>query len=119
MPAQRSPVAVEPFDIVIVPFPFTDRLASKRRPALVLSGAAFNSATRHCVLAMITSAEQSHWKGDCTIADLAAAGLTAPCLVRPKLFTLDQRLVLRVSGTLASADRKRLRAAWKGLLALA
>ncbi len=119
MPAARPAVAFEPFDIVIVPFPFTDRLASKRRPALVLSGAAFNSATRHCVLAMITSAEQSHWPGDCAIADLSATGLTAPCLVRPKLFTLDQRLIQRVSGKLTSTDCKRLRTAWKGLLALA
>jgi mRNA interferase MazF len=119
MPVGRGAIALEPFDVVIVPFPFTDRQASKRRPALVLSGAAFNAATRHCVLAMITSAEQSHWQGDCPITHLTAAGLHTACIVRPKLFTLDQRLVLRVNGKLAEADRKRLRTAWKGLLALA
>lgn len=32
----------EPFDVVVVPFPFTDRRAAKRRPALALSSAGFN-----------------------------------------------------------------------------
>ena len=27
----------DPFDIVVVPFPYADRLAEKRRPALVIS----------------------------------------------------------------------------------
>ena len=27
----------EPFDVIVVPFPFTDSLKTKRRPALVLS----------------------------------------------------------------------------------
>jgi mRNA interferase MazF len=99
-----------------VPFPFTDRLASKRRPELVLSPPAFHQPARNSVLAMISSAEQSAWPGDCAIADLVAAGLAAPCLVRLKLFTLDHRLILRSSGHLSAADQKRLRAAWKGLL---
>lgn len=56
----------ERFTVVRVPFPFTDRLASKNRPALVLSDAeAFNTPTGHAVLAMITSAENPAWAGDC------------------------------------------------------
>ena len=31
----------QPFDLVRVPFPFTDRQTSKRRPALVLSTLGF------------------------------------------------------------------------------
>lgn len=27
----------EPFDVIVVPFPYVDRLAEKRRPALVIS----------------------------------------------------------------------------------
>jgi hypothetical protein len=27
----------DPFDVVVVPFPYADRLAEKRRPALVIS----------------------------------------------------------------------------------
>ena len=32
----------DPLDVVAVPFPFTERPAVKRRPALVVSSAAFN-----------------------------------------------------------------------------
>jgi mRNA interferase MazF len=69
-------VGCEAFDVVVVPFPFTDRAASKRRPALVLSDAdAFKAATGQVVLAMITSAKHAGWPLDILIEDLAAAGL--------------------------------------------
>jgi mRNA interferase MazF len=106
------------FDIVVVPFPFTDREATKRRPALVVSHTAFNRPSAHSVLAMITSAEQFPWRGDCSIQDLISAGLTTACLIRLKLFTLDHRLIIRKAGVLSPGDQKSLRAAWKGLLAV-
>ena len=50
------------FDVVRVPFPFTDRQAAKNRPALVLSNAkAFNRSADHSVMAMITSASHGPW----------------------------------------------------------
>ena len=104
------------FDVVVVPFPFTDRTPSKRRPALVMSSAAFNSASQHSVLAMITSAEQSRWPGDLPISDPESAGLASNCLVRLKIFTLDRRLIVRRAGALAAADQKTLRSSWKTLL---
>ena len=79
-------------DVIIVPFPFTDRATTKRRPAVVLSNAAFNTATGHVIAAMITSAKQSAWSSDVAITDLAAAGLAVPCVVRMKLFTLEKVL---------------------------
>lgn len=104
------------FDVVVVPFPFTDRTASKRRPALVLSSASFNKGTGHSVMAMITSAEQSSWPGDVPITDLDAAGLPSDCLVRLKLFTLDHRLILKKAGQLARKDRDQLADRWKRLI---
>lgn len=104
------------FDVVVVPFPFTDRQAAKRRPALVLSTASFNRTTRHSVLAMITSAEQSNWPGDVPITDLDAAGLPSECLVRLKLFTLDHRLIVKRAGRLNVKDREALAARWKPLI---
>ena len=95
----------ERWQVVRVPFPFTDGLASKNRPALVLSAAAaFNAPAGHLVLAMITSAGNAPWPLDCAIQDLAGAGLPAPSVVRCKLFTLDARLVRGSLGRLAPHD---------------
>ncbi|MEQ9530333.1 MAG: type II toxin-antitoxin system PemK/MazF family toxin [Haliea sp.] len=106
----------EAFDVVVVPFPFTDRLTSKRRPALVLSTASFNTASGHAVMAMITSARHSSWPLDVAIQTLQSAGLPAASCVRMKLFTLDLRLVIRKAGTLHEDDVKRVREALVQLL---
>jgi mRNA interferase MazF len=112
-------VAYECYDVVVVPFPFTDRAASKRRPALVLSrAAAFNTPSGHAVLAMITSRENEPWPLDVAVADRERAGLPAPSMVRMKLFTLDQRLVLRKIGELAQGDRRNVSRALRRLLGL-
>lgn len=113
-----SSLLLAPFDVVVVPFPFTDRNATKRRPALVLTHSIFNQAVQQAVLATITSAEQSSWPRDCAIDDIDAAGLPAASLILLKLFTLEQRLILRKAGTLGAADQKKLRSRWKLLLAI-
>lgn len=92
------------FDIIIVPFPFSESKASKRRPALLLSTEQFLDVTGHGILAMITSTRQA-WKYDVLIQDVKAAGLDTPCAVRMKLFTLDARLFLRRAGSLGAKDR--------------
>jgi mRNA interferase MazF len=98
-------VIFERFAVVRVPFPFTDRSATKNRPALVLSdAAAFNTPAGHSVMAMVTSARNAPWPLDCVLADLDAAGLPAPSRVRFKLFTLDHRLVRGQLGHLAADD---------------
>lgn len=93
------------FDVVVVPFPFTDTEASKRRPALVLSAdQTFNSPVGHSVMAMITTASRSAWALDVEITDLTSAGLKAPSIVRMKLFTLDHALVRKQIGRLSAVD---------------
>jgi mRNA interferase MazF len=91
--------------VVVVPFPFSDRAGDKRRPALVLSRRAFNQSG-HTVLAMITTAAHEPWPGDVKVAGLEAAGLSVACRLRLKLFTLDNRLIVRRIGRLTSRDQK-------------
>jgi len=98
-------VDFEPFDVVVVPFPFTDKVGTKRRPALVVSSASFNGHHDQVVLAMITSAKQSDWPSDVQLEEWTAAGLTVPCRVRFKLFTLDRGTVLKKAGALSPHDR--------------
>lgn len=105
------------FAVVRVPFPFTDRNATKNRPALVLSEpVAFNTPAGHTVMAMITSQTNSPWPLDCPLTDLAAAGLPTPSKVRFKLFTLDHRLVRGQLGKLSPADAEVVRAGLASLL---
>lgn len=106
------------FDVVVVPFPFSDRAITRRRPALVLSDAPFAEHSGSAILAMITSARQSDWPGDTPVTDRDKAGLAVPCKVRLKLFTLDTRLILQRVGRLGEADRTAVRAALKDALPL-
>ena len=103
------------YDIVVVPFPFTDRRATKRRPALALSTAEFSAEAGHTVLAMITSADNPDWPLDVLI-DSVRAGLRAASKVRMKLFTLDNRVIRRAIGTLNDVDRRAVAQAMKQLL---
>jgi mRNA interferase MazF len=109
-------VTCKPYDVVVVPFPFTDRRTSKRRPALALSSETFSAESGHTVLAMITSADNPRWPMDVVI-DAKEVGLRAPSKVRMKLFTLDNRLILHATGSLARTDQRAVSAVVRKLLA--
>jgi len=104
------------FDIVVVPFPFTDRATTKRRPALVVSSEEFFAQSKHVICAMITTAGQSAWESDIEIFEWESAGLPKASKVRFKLFTLDGRFVLRHLGSLSGSDRQRIQKSLSGIL---
>ncbi|MDE0343678.1 MAG: type II toxin-antitoxin system PemK/MazF family toxin [Deltaproteobacteria bacterium] len=105
-------------DVVVVPFPFTDRQTSKRRPALVVSSADFNDAHEQSILAMVTSV-RAPWPSDVTIQDWQEAGLNVPCKVRFKLFTVDDGLIVRRIGSLSTRDARTVRTALSHVLVAA
>lgn len=98
--------AFDQWRVVVVPFPFADGPKVKNRPAVVLSSRAFNESG-NTVMAMITSARHSLWPGDVAL-DHEAAGLPKPCVVRPKVFTIDNRLIRAALGALAPNDIDRV-----------
>jgi mRNA interferase MazF len=105
-------VAFEQWHVVVAPFPFSDGPARRRRPALVLSRSdALGNVIGHSVLAMITSAGHRRWPLDVPLADLSAAGLPAPSMVRLKILTLDGRLVERRVGALGPPDESAVQGA--------
>jgi len=112
-------VTYNQFDIVKVPFPFTDKLVTKNRPALIISSAtAFNNQIEQSVMAMITSAKQSDWPLDTVITDIQAAGLPVPSLIRLKLFTLEHRLIRGTLGQLSNEDQLTFDSNMRGLLGI-
>jgi mRNA interferase MazF len=93
------------WDIVKVPFPYTDRPVRQRRPALVVAGGEIEVGHGLLWLLMITSAENRGRPDDVGISDLDGAGLPASSIVRPsKIAAVDARDAQRL-GTLSSVDR--------------
>jgi mRNA interferase MazF len=93
------------WDIVKVPFPYTDRPVRQHRPALVVAAGEIESAHGLLWLVMITTAKNRGWPGDVTISELRVAGLPAPSIVRPaKIATIAAHDAERL-GMLPLPDR--------------
>ena len=56
-----SEPALRQWDVVVLPFPYADRLAEKRRPGVVVSKTALARDHGIVWVAMITSAENAGW----------------------------------------------------------
>ena len=107
-----GPLTLQPFDVVVVPFPYGDAVGVKRRPAVVVSHPALATEQARVWVAMVTSAPGPWLRGDALVTDLEAAGLARTCRVRAaKLTTLDLAEVVRTTGALGDADRASLRSA--------
>jgi len=107
----------EPWDIVRVPFPYTDRPIRQRRPALVIAADKIEAEHGLLWLMMITSAENRGWPSDIAISDLVLAGLPAASIVRAaKIATVEARDAQRL-GMLPPADRDAVSLQLKRLLA--
>ncbi len=95
------------FDVVVVPFPYSDRLAEKRRPALVVSDPDLERSCGLIWVAMITSSGRSRLLGDVALQDLKAAGLPVTSTIRTgKIATIEPHRILRTAGRLAAVDQE-------------
>jgi mRNA interferase MazF len=106
----------DPFDVVVVPFPYADRLAEKRRPALVISNRKL-AAHGLVWVVMITSADNEPWPSDVMIADLDRAGLPAPSVVRPaKIACIEPGRIDRRVGRLDKGVARKVGQRLRGFL---
>jgi mRNA interferase MazF len=106
------------YDVLVVPFPYSDRLAEKRRPALVVSDPELERQSGLVWVAMITSAGRAQQLADVPIRDQAAAGLPAASTVRAgKIATIEPNRVLRQAGALSRSDREAVARALKACAA--
>lgn len=93
--------------IVLVPFPFTDLSAVKRRPALIISNDTYNDATGDVIIAQITSKVNSPRRpGDHRLNDWRGAGLPLPSLVRARMTTLHSSLLVRSLGRMPDGEMR-------------
>jgi mRNA interferase MazF len=86
------------YPVVVVPFPFTDLQASKRRPAVVL----VTFARCDLLICQITSRSDSYSAAVAiNAADSMRGGIDRPSVALPhRLVTVDEAVILRAAGTL-------------------
>lgn len=105
-------------DIVLVPFPFTDQSGAKKRPAVIVSSAAYNQARRDAVIMAVTSQiKPSGTFAEVIIQDWQAAGLLKPSAIKPVIATIEQALILKHLGQLSTRDQPALRKAIAAIIA--
>jgi mRNA interferase MazF len=105
MPIGEPMPTFNAWDIVKVPFPYTDRPVRERRPALVVGTSVIQKEHGLLWVTMITSQANRGWPGDVAVSDLGEAGLPAASVVRTaKIATIEASETERI-GALPAADR--------------
>jgi mRNA interferase MazF len=87
-------------DVVLLPIPFTDLTSRKVRPAIILGR---NGAD--LFLVPITSQLSNT---DFPLKEWRAAGLNVASGVKAQIATVDENLVVKIIGALATVDRQLL-----------
>ena len=105
------------FDVIVVPFPYSERLAEKRRPAVVVSNDRLHREG-FLWIAMITGAGKAARTGVVPIQVLSAAGLPGASIVRTlKVATVEPERILRKIGRLADREHVAVKRALASFLA--
>lgn len=103
--------------MLLVPYPFTDQGGTKQRPAVVLSGKAYNQNHPDLILAPVTS-QIAHIQDEVILDNWKIAGLLKPSSVKPLLSSFEASLVRRKLGQLSPSDLEHVRALFKRIFDL-
>lgn len=94
-------------DVILVPFPFTDQSASKKRPAVVISSTAYHSDRPDVILMAITSQVRPTLTiGEIPVTHVDGSGLLKPSVIKPVIATIERALIIRKLGRLHANDRR-------------
>jgi mRNA interferase MazF len=85
-------------DVVLLPIPFTDLTSSKVRPAIVIGHGAFAGDL------FVTPVTSQLANTDFVLNSWRAAGLNVASGVKAQICTVEDRLVRRIVGKLATSD---------------
>jgi mRNA interferase MazF len=87
-------------DVVLVPFPFTDQSATKKRPAVVISSNAYNAERPDLVIMAVTSQlRPTNSFGEVVVDQWQQAGLLKPSAIKPVITTIEKGLVIKAMGS--------------------
>ncbi len=106
-------------DVVLVPFPFSDQSAAKKRPAIIISSDSYNNISQDIIIMAVTGQiSGAVGIGEFFIEDWQSAGLVKPSAAKAALSTIEKKLVIKNLGKLSSKDLSKLIKALKELFEL-
>ncbi len=106
-------------EIILVPFPFSNQSAIKKRPAVIVSSNKYNKLSSDVIIMAITSQIQHIYDiGERRLKDWQTAGLLKPSAIKSAISTLEQKLIIKKLGSLSSDDLKAMNNGLKELLSL-
>lgn len=104
-------------DVVLVPFPFTNQMTMKQRPAVIVSTHNYARQRPDVIVMAITSQVRGSISfADTLLRDWQQANLLKLSVVKPVLATLEQSLVIKQLGQLSVSDQMALRITMKEIL---
>lgn len=104
MRRMKSITTYKKWEIILVPFPFTDLKSIKKRPALIVSPDEYNQKME-IVIAFITSKLDSKYRlGDYKIQEWQKSNLPKPSMIRMKFATINSAIVIKKIGKLSEKD---------------
>jgi mRNA interferase MazF len=87
-------------DVVLLPVPFTDLTSRKVRPAVVVG--------RNGIDLFLVPISSQLSMIDVLLSDWRGAGLNVPCGIKAQIATVEERLVIKLVGSIRAADQKSL-----------
>jgi len=103
-------------DVVLVEFIFSEKIGSKKRPALVLSSDRYNESRQEVIVVAITSNIERQLIGDTKLKDWKEAGLRYPSLVTAIIQTIKAEMITHRLGSLSEEDFQSVKANLKMVL---
>lgn len=100
----KSTTTYKKWDIALVPFPFTSKKSSKRRPVLIVSPEEYNQGENVIILQI--SSQKDVYNEDYEIKDWELAGLPVVSYIKMKFATIKQEIIFKKIGRLAEEDIK-------------
>ena len=100
----KSTTPFKKWDIILVPFPFTDLSATKKRPALIISPDDYNKGLDVIIAFVTSNMNQKHRIGDFVISEWKIAKLPKPSMIRMKFATIDKTIIVKQLGKLSDKD---------------
>lgn len=94
----------EKWDIILVPFPFTNLTTTKKRPALIISPEEYNDKLDVVITFITSKLDLEYILGDYKIRNWSEANLPKPSMIRMKFATINKAIIIKKLGKLAEKD---------------